>query len=92
MRPDVRFLPQIRLVCKACRHELVGIFVSEFVQREIAALERRSVFRSARARDRGSPDAARAQVLLGIGRQIVAALRDGFAKANGRHRVLQRLS
>ena len=35
---------------------------------------------------------ARAQVLLGIGRQLVAAFGDRLADADGRHRVLQRLA
>jgi hypothetical protein len=92
MRPDVRFLPQIRLVCKAWRNELVGIFVFEFIQRESAALEHAQCFGQRVLGIQVRETQARAQVLLGIGRQIVAALRDGFAKANGRHRVLQRLS
>ena len=75
---------------RARRHQLLGIFVAQFVERERAARGEieRGVGQLARI-ERGEPR-ARAQVALAVGEERVAAFGERRAQADGRERVLQR--
>ena len=81
---------QVRRGRRALRHQLLGVFVAQLVEREAAARDdvERRVGELARV-ERGEPR-ARAQVALAVPEERVAALGQRRTQADGGQRVLQR--
>ena len=76
----------------ARRHDLVGVFVAQFIQAECAAIGDAHGLGEQRARIELRQAQARAKVLLCVGGQRVATLRDALAQANGGQDIVQRLA
>ena len=90
--PGLRFLAQIRGGRVAAWNDLVRVFVAQFLKRERAAAgHHQRLGQRLRRIEAGQPH-ARAQVLLGVAGQFVAALGHGLAGADAGQRVVQRFA
>ena len=76
----------------ARRHDLVGVLVAQLIEAECAAIGDAHGFSEQRARIELRQAQARAKVLLCVGGQRVATLRDALAQADGGQDIMQRLA
>ncbi|MNT06961.1 hypothetical protein D3C72_1416480 [compost metagenome] len=91
-RARIRFLAQIGRRRVAARHQLVGIVIAQAVEGKFAHLGDAQGFRQRLRRIHIGQPQARAQMLLRILRQRIAALANGLAHANGAQGVEQGLA
>ncbi|CAM3924664.1 hypothetical protein ACMA110817_31460 [Achromobacter marplatensis] len=91
-RARQRFLAQVGGRRVAARHDFVGVFVVQFVQRKCATAGHRQRLRQCLGRvQRGQPHAG-AQMLFGVAGQFVSALGNGLPGADAGQRVVQGLA